>query len=126
VVSAYRQNAAKFLGYDPRRQFVHEDDVASAFVQAAQIDMPGAFNVVPDDYMRLYEVWDVVGKKFVPTIPLWLARLTTDLKWRYFGSPVHASWVEDMLVDFTGSNAKLRKTGWKPRYGSLQALQSAL
>jgi hypothetical protein len=31
-----------------------------------------------------------------------------------------------MLMDFTGSNAKLKSTGWKPRYGSAEALRSAL
>ncbi len=34
TVGNYRKNAVRFLGQDPRRQFVHEDDVASAFIQA--------------------------------------------------------------------------------------------
>jgi nucleoside-diphosphate-sugar epimerase len=126
AVQAYRQNAVRFLGYNPRRQFVHEDDVASAFVQAVRMDLPGAFNVAADDSMRLYDVWKVIGKKFVPTVPLWLGRWLTQIKWQYFGSNVHPSWVADMLVDLTGSNAKLKRTGWKPRYRSLEALQTAL
>ncbi|MBU6411242.1 MAG: hypothetical protein KGR98_12720, partial [Verrucomicrobia bacterium] len=84
-----------------------------------------AFNVVSDDFIQLGDVWKMVGKKFVPTVPLWLARMVTGIRWRYFGSPVHPSWVEDMLVDFSGSNAKLKSTGWKPRHGSAQALRSA-
>ncbi|MBU6410191.1 MAG: NAD-dependent epimerase/dehydratase family protein, partial [Verrucomicrobia bacterium] len=46
VVQSYRENAINFLGRNPRRQFVHEEDVAAAFVQAVRTDMPGAFNVV--------------------------------------------------------------------------------
>jgi hypothetical protein len=42
------------------------------------------------------------------------------------GSPVHLSWVEDMLVDFTGSNAKLKAAGWQPRFNSEAALKSAV
>ncbi len=126
VIRSYRQNAVKFLGRNPRRQFVHEEDVASAFVQAVLTDTPGAFNVAADDYMRLNDVWKMVGKKFVPTVPLPLARLITAIRWRYFGSPVHPSWVEDMLVDLAGSNAKLKSTGWRPRYGSVEALRSAV
>lgn len=126
VVKSYRENAVNFPGCNPRRQFIHEQDVAAAFVQAVQSDMPGAFNVVPDDTMRLGDVWKIVGKKFVPTIPLWLARWITGIRWRYLGSPVHPCWVEDMLVDFTGSNARLKSTGWKPRYGSVEALRSAV
>lgn len=126
VVKNYRENAVKLLGHNPRRQFIHEEDVVAAFMQAVHTDMPGAFNVVPDDFMRLNEVWKIVGRKFVPTVPLWLARLLTAIRWRYFGSPVHPCWVEDMLVDFTGSNAKLKSTGWKPRHGSVKALSSSL
>lgn len=123
---SYRENAVKLLGCNPRRQFVHEEDVAAAFVQALRTDMPGAFNVVPDGFLRMSDVWTIVGAKFVPTVPLWLASLITDVRWRYFGSPIHPCWVEDMLVDFTGDNAKLKSTGWKPRYNSEEALRSAL
>jgi nucleoside-diphosphate-sugar epimerase len=126
TVQRYRENSIRFPGRDPRRQFVHEDDVAAAFVQALRSEMPGAFNVVPDDFIRLSDVWKIVAARSTPTVPAWLARLVTWLKWRYSGSPVHSSWVADMLVDFTGSNARLRQTGWKPRYGSAEALRSAL
>jgi nucleoside-diphosphate-sugar epimerase len=126
VVDSYRQNATRFLGRNPRRQFIHEEDVAAAFVQAMFKDMPGAFNVVPDDFMQLNDVWKIIGVKFAPTVPLGLARLITSVRWRYLGSPIHPSWVEDMLLDFTGSNAKLKATGWKPRYGSVAALGSAV
>jgi nucleoside-diphosphate-sugar epimerase len=122
----YRENSIRFPGRDPRRQFIHEEDVAAAFVQALRDDMPGAFNVVPDDFIRLSEVWKIVAVRSTPTVPAWLARLVTWLKWRYCGFPVHSSWVADMLVDFTGSNAKLKQAGWKPRYGSAEALRSAL
>jgi len=126
VVKSYRENAVNFLGRNPRRQFIHEEDVSAAFVQATRMDMPGAFNVVPDDFMRLGDVWKIVGKKFVPTVPLWLARSITGIRWKYFGSPVHPCWVEDMLIDFTGNNTKLKNTGWKSRYTSIEALRSAL
>jgi len=126
VVDSYRKNATRFPGCNPRRQFIHEDDVAAAFVQALFNDLPGTFNVVPDDFLQMNDVWKIVGARFVPTVPVPLARWITSLRWRYFGSPIHASWVEDMLVDFTGSNAKLKQAGWKPRYGSAEALRSAV
>jgi nucleoside-diphosphate-sugar epimerase len=126
TLKSYQQNAVKILGHNPRRQFVHEEDVASAFVQAVLTDMPGAFNVVSDDFIRLNDVWEIVRAKSVSTLPLWLARLITWVRWRCFGSTVHPSWVEDMLVDFAGSNAKLKKTGWRPSCGSAEALRSAL
>jgi UDP-glucose 4-epimerase len=126
VVESYRKNAVKFPGLNPRRQFIHEDDVAAAFIQAVRTDMPGAFNVVPDNFVRLNEVWKTVGAKFVPKLPLSMASFITAMRWRFLGSPIHPSWVEDMLLDFTGSNTKLKKTGWMPRYDSTAALRSAL
>jgi nucleoside-diphosphate-sugar epimerase len=123
---SYRANAVNFPGQNPRRQFIHEEDVAAAFIHALRTDLRGAFNVVPDDFMRMRDVWKMAGAKFVPTVPLWLARLIAGLRWRYLGSPIHPSWIQDMLVDFTGSNAKLKDTGWKPRFNSEQALHSAL
>lgn len=126
VVESYRKNAIMFPGQNPRRQFIHEEDVAGAFIQAIRTEMPGAFNVVPDDFIRLGDLWKSVGSKFVPSLPVGIARFITALRWRYFGSDVHPSWVEDMLVDFTASNAKLKAAGWKLRYNSAEALNSAL
>jgi len=126
VTRSYRRIAANLLGHNPRRQFVHEDDVAAAFVQALRTDMPGPYNVVPDDWLRLADVWRIVGAKAVPTVPLWLAAWITYLRWRWLGAPVHPSWVRDMLVDFTGSNARLKAAGWAPRFGSEAALRAAL
>lgn len=126
TVRGLRDNAVNLLGHDPRRQFIHEDDVAAAFLRAVTTDLPGAYNVTPDDALRMSEVWPLVGRRFVPTLPEWLARAITAARWRWLGSCIHPSWVADMRVDFTGSNARLKQTGWRPRYTSVEALRSAL
>jgi nucleoside-diphosphate-sugar epimerase len=126
TIQSLRANAVTLLGHNPRSQYVHEEDVAAAFAQAVLTDMPGAYNLDPDDYLRLSEVQEISGVKFAPTVPVWLARLIMQISWQYFGSPTHPSWLDVMLVDFTLSNARLRTTGWKPKYNSTQALRSAL
>jgi len=88
--------------------------------------MPGAYNVVPDDCIRLSDVWKILGVQSVRTVPLWVARLVTSVRWQYFGSPTHVSWLGAQLVDVTRSNAKLRATGWRPQYSTADALRSAL
>lgn len=125
TVPGFRENAFLVPGKDARTQFVHEDDVAEAFARAIRTDMPGAFNVVPDDFIRYSEFYDIIGAK-PRTIPLWLARLATSIRWRYFGSPTHPSWVRQTLVDFAVSNAKLRDTGWTPRYNCADAVRTAM
>jgi nucleoside-diphosphate-sugar epimerase len=126
TVPSFRQNAVKFPGKDPRTQFVHEDDVASAFLQAVLGNMPGAFNVVPDDFIYMSEFFKLIGATPVPTIPLWLARLVTWIRWRYFGGLTHPSWVDAMAIDATASNEKLKSTGWAPAYNCAEAIRSAL
>ncbi len=122
----YRNDAVNLRGHDPRRQFIHEGDVVSAFRLALQRELPGAFNVTPDDTLRMSEVWSIVGAKSVRTVPLGVAKLVTWVRWRFFGFRLHPCWIEDMLVNFTGSNAKLKAAGWTPHYTSEQALRSAL
>lgn len=125
TVRSFRENAGLFPGHDPRIQFVHEKDVARAFAQAIRANLPGAFNVVPDDFIRLSDVYRLIGAKPV-TLPLWLARLVTFIRWRCFGSPTHPSWGQATLVNFSASNAKLKATGWKPHYNSTEAIRTAL
>jgi len=125
TVRGFRENTVTFPGHDPRVQFVHEADVAAAFAQAMSVEMPGAYNVVPDGFLRLSEVSRAIGVKSTLTVPVWLARLVTYIRWRYFGAPMHPSWVETALIDFTASNAKLRATGWIPHYDSAGAIRMA-
>jgi UDP-glucose 4-epimerase len=124
AVKSFRDSPVIISGQDPRIQFVHEDDVATAFVQALSRDMPGAYNVVPDDFLRLSEVYRLIGVKSTPHVPAWLARLVTQIRWRYFGSGTHPMWVQALYGDTTFSNKKLRATGWAPRYDTAGALRS--
>ena len=126
TVKSFRESAVRFPGLNPRAQFVHEDDVAAAFLQAVRADMPGAYNVAPDDSIRMSETYETIGVQSVMTMPLWLARMITDIRWRYFGQATHASWLIAQLLDCTISNAKLKGTGWKPRYLCADALRSGM
>jgi nucleoside-diphosphate-sugar epimerase len=125
-IKNFHDNAMNCIGCDPRIQFVHEDDVVEAFTQAIFTEMPGAYNIVPDDYIRLSALNRLIGVKFAPRVPVWLARLVTHIQWRYFGSIVHPSWVDIVLMDATLSNARLKSTGWMPRYTSEAAVRSGL
>ena len=126
TIQSFRSNAVKLFGHDPRSQYVHEEDAAAAFARAVLTDMPGAYNLDPDDCLRLSEVQKIIGVKFAPTVPMWLARLIMLVSWKYLHSPTHPSWLDVMLVDFTLSNSRLKSTGWQPKYNSVEALRSAL
>jgi UDP-glucose 4-epimerase len=57
------------LGFDPRAQFVHEDDVVHALEHAAFNEVPGVFNVAADGVLALSEVISLAGKLPLPILP---------------------------------------------------------
>ena len=96
----------EIFGFDPRLQFVHEDDATGALVFATLQTVPGTFNVAGDGVVPWSEVARMLGKRRVPLPPLFtgwaaqparvlrLANLTPELlSLLRFGAPStpHAS-----------------------------------
>jgi len=59
------------LGFDPRYQFVHEDDVVHALEHAVNREVRGVYNVAGDGVLALSEVAGLLGKPYAPLIPPW-------------------------------------------------------
>ena len=59
------------LGFDPRYQFIHADDVVSALEYAVDHDLPGVYNAAPDGVLALSEVIGLLGKRALPVLPPW-------------------------------------------------------
>jgi UDP-glucose 4-epimerase len=59
------------LGFDPRLQFVHADDVVRALEHAALRLVPGVYNVAADGVLALSEVISLLGKRPLPILPPW-------------------------------------------------------
>ena len=57
------------LGFDPRLQFVHEDDIVHALEHAALNSIPGVFNVAADGVLALSEAIGLLGKRPLPVLP---------------------------------------------------------
>ena len=58
-------------GFDPRLQFVHEDDVVHALEHAAVHRLPGVYNVGADGVLALSEIIGLLGKRPLPVLPPW-------------------------------------------------------
>jgi UDP-glucose 4-epimerase len=58
------------LGFDPRMQFVEEDDVIRALLFVVRNEVPGVFNVAGDGLVPWSEVAAIVGKRqfFLPPV----------------------------------------------------------
>jgi UDP-glucose 4-epimerase len=59
------------LGFDPRYQFIHEDDIAGVLEHAARNDLPGTYNAAADGVLALSEIASLLGKPPAPILPPW-------------------------------------------------------
>jgi UDP-glucose 4-epimerase len=59
------------LGFDPRYQFIHEDDISGVLEHAARHDLPGVYNAAGDGVLALSEVASLLGKPLAPILPPW-------------------------------------------------------
>ena len=73
-------------------------DVVDAFICALRRPLSGAYNVVPDDAIPLSEVAKIIGFQKVPSMPGWMARFVTMLRWRVLGSTIYPSWFDETYL----------------------------
>ena len=65
------------LGFDPRYQFIHEEDLVGVLRFAAEHDLPGIHNAAGDGVLALSEVASLLGKPLAPILPPWGSSLAT-------------------------------------------------
>jgi UDP-glucose 4-epimerase len=59
------------LGFDPRYQFIHEDDLVDILRFAVENDLPGIYNAAADGVLALSEVASLLGRPPAPILPPW-------------------------------------------------------
>lgn len=125
VIQSFCNSAVAFPGVDPRIQFVHEMDVAEAFYHVLCNRLVGPYNVVPNDFIRLTDVYKLNNVKPI-TVPVWLAKTIQYFRWKFLGAITHPSWVQGTLLDFSLSNSKLKGTGWAPKFSTSESILDAI
>jgi UDP-glucose 4-epimerase len=114
------------LGFDPRLQFVHEDDGIEALCRMANADHPGVFNVAGDGVLLLSQCLRRAGRVPLP-LPGPLFRLVGDLA-RAAGqadfSPEQLSLISyGRVVDASRLAGEL---DWRPKYSTADAFDDFL
>jgi UDP-glucose 4-epimerase len=109
------------LGFDPRYQFVHEDDVVHALEHAAITDLPGTYNVAGDGVLALSEVIGLLGKRPLPALPPWGTGLLLG-PLRRLGLRVPAEMLNQMRFGRGLDNRKLKAAGFRYAYTSREAV----
>jgi len=108
-----------FVGFDPRLQFLHEDDAAEAITLAALGEQEGPFNVAGEGVVLLSEAVAIMGGQALPVLlpaSQWISRFAirsstgVNLPGHLLDLLVHGS-----VVDCARLKAEF---GWSPEHSS--------
>ena len=103
------------LGFDPRLQFIHDEDVANVLEHAVRFDIDGVYNAAADGVVILSEIASLLGKPLAPVLSPWLTGLGAAAL-RRTGITLTAE--NERLLRFGRAldNRKLKATGFRYRY----------
>jgi UDP-glucose 4-epimerase len=100
------------LGFDPRYQFMHEDDLVAALLHAATNDLPGVYNAAADGVLVLSEIASLLGKPLAPILPPWGTGLSA-LALRTLGVNVPPEVLQQLRYGRGLDNRKLKASGFR-------------
>jgi UDP-glucose 4-epimerase len=103
------------LGFDPRYQFVHEDDVVSALEHVTADDIRGIYNVGADGVLAFTEVVGLLGKTYAPLLPPWGTGVAAAALSR-LGVRMPPEMLQQLRFGRAIDNRKLKATGFRYRY----------
>ena len=109
------------LGFDPRWQFIHDDDAIGVLAHAARNDIPGTYNAAADGVLALSEVVSLLGKPLLPVLPPWGAGFAA-AQLRRLGLPIPVDLVLQLRFGRGLDNRRLKATGYSYRYTTREAI----
>src|SRR4029453_4526781 len=112
------------FGFDPRFQFVHEDDVVRSMLFVVGAGLPGIFNVAGDGLLPWSEVARICGKRTV-AMPFVGAGLAAS-GLRPFGVDLPPELIELLKYGRGIDNLRLKEAGFKYRFTSAGAVQAQI
>jgi UDP-glucose 4-epimerase len=108
------------LGFDPRYQFVHEDDVVHALEHAVKGSAPGVFNVAGDGVLALSEIANLLGKRYAPVLPPWGTGLAATAL-RRLGLRIPAEMLNQLRFGRGVDNRRYKAAGFRYQFTSREA-----
>jgi UDP-glucose 4-epimerase len=109
------------LGFDPRYQFIHVDDVVGALEHAVKKDLPGIYNVAADGVLSFSEVIGFLGKRALPILPPIGTGLAA-ASLRRIGVQLPPEMERQLRYGRGLDNRKLKSTGFRFRYTTREAV----
>jgi UDP-glucose 4-epimerase len=110
------------LGFDPRYQFIHEDDIVGVLRHAVLEDLPGIYNAAADGVLALSEVASLLGKPFAPILPPWGTSLGA-AGLRALGVRIPEEIQRQLRYGRGVDNRRLKASGYTFAYTTREAVQ---
>src|SRR3954449_3709318 len=110
------------LGFDPRYQFAHEDDVVHALEHAVQSNIPGVYNVAGDGVLALSEVAGLLGKTWAPILPPWGTGLAATAL-RRLGLRIPPEMLKQLRFGRGVDNRRYKASGFRYGFTSREAVE---
>jgi UDP-glucose 4-epimerase len=104
------------FGFDPRFQFVHEEDVIRAIMFVLDQQVPGVYNVAGDGLLPWSEVAAICGKRTLPLPPIGTGLAAMPL--RRLGAELPDELLDLLKFGRGADNRRLKRTGFQYHYTS--------
>jgi len=109
------------LGFDPRYQFIHEDDLVGVLRFAAENELSGVYNAAADGVLALSEVASLLGRPLAPILPPWGTSLAAAAL-RPTGIRLPEEVLNQLRYGRGQDNRKLKGAGYNFGYTSREAV----
>jgi UDP-glucose 4-epimerase len=109
------------LGFDPRWQLIHEEDVIGALVHAVRNDLPGPYNAAADGVLALSEIASLLGKPLLPVLPPW-GTVFAAAQLRRLGLRIPVEMLRHLRFGQGLDNRRLKASGYSYRYTTREAV----
>jgi UDP-glucose 4-epimerase len=100
------------LGFDPRVQFIHEEDIVGCLEHAVANEVPGVYNCAADGVLALSEVVGLLGKPVAPVLPPVATGLAAAVA-RRIGVQIAPEALRQMRFGRALDNRRLKATGYR-------------
>src|SRR6266571_3678910 len=111
------------IGYDPRLQFIHEEDAEEVLYRATRGHHPGIFNVAADGVVLLSQAIRICGKLPLK-VPLPLASPVANIVRRFGLIDFPSDQIPFLVYGRVADNDRLKNVfGYRPIYTSREALE---
>jgi len=120
----FRPFTVGIFGYNPKVQFLHEDDFVRSCLTAIEKKIPGAFNIVGQGTLTTEELCKITGTRIIH-LPSWILYPLLETLWklRLPGIEVNSGYLDYARYSFIASPLKAKNIlGFYASYSSRETL----